>query len=110
MDDYALVGADATGIIQVWSAGAQKLFGHGASDAIGRTLDLIVPEEYRGQHWQGFRHAMDAGAANLDGQSTEIPVKCRDGTITVFPGAFMLLRDAQKKVIGAMVIFGPRAS
>jgi PAS domain S-box-containing protein len=109
MNDHALVAADATGAIQVWSAGAEKLFGHTAKDAVGRTLDLIVPEQYRDQHWHGFRHAMEAGSANLDGQSTQIPVRCADGSVTVFPGAFMLLRDAEKKVIGAMVVFGPRA-
>ena len=109
MDDHALVGADATGTIRVWSQGAEKLFGHSAADAIGQTLDLIVPETYRDQHWQGFRRAMETGSAKLDGQSTKIPVKCGDGAVTVFPGAFMLLRDAQKKVIGAMVIFGPAA-
>jgi PAS domain S-box-containing protein len=109
MDDHALVGADATGVIQVWSRGAEKLFGHAASSAIGRTLDLIVPEDYRDQHWHGFRKAMETSSAKLDGQTTEIPVKCGDGSVTVFPGAFMLLRDAQRKVIGAMVIFGPRS-
>lgn len=48
---------------------------------------------------------MANGSSKLDGQSTEIPVKCRDGAMTVFKGAFMLLRNADKKVIGAMVIF-----
>lgn len=109
MDDHALVGADATGVIQVWSRGAETLFGHRAAHAIGRTLDLIVPEQYRDQHWHGFRLAMETGSAKLDGQSTEVPALCADGTITVFPVSFMLLRDSQKKVIGAMVIFGPRA-
>jgi PAS domain S-box-containing protein len=108
MDNHAIVMANGAGEIQGWSRGAEKLFGHTAAEALGKTLDLIVPEDFREQHWNGFRHAMDAGSANLDGQSTEIPVKCRDGTVTVFPGAFMLLRNAQKQVIGAMVIFGPQ--
>jgi PAS domain S-box-containing protein len=105
MDDHAIVGADASGVIQLWSNGAEKLFGYASAQAVGRSLDLIVPEQYRNQHWNGFRNAMANGSSKLDGQSTEIPVKCRDGAMTVFKGAFMLLRNADKKVIGAMVIF-----
>jgi PAS domain S-box-containing protein len=108
MENHAIVMADRAGTIQGWNRGAEALFGHVATEAIGQTLDLIVPETFREQHWIGFRHAMEAGSAKLDGQSTEIPVKCRDGTMTVFPGAFYLVRDAQKIVIGAMVVFGPR--
>jgi PAS domain S-box-containing protein len=108
MDEYAIVIADRTGTIRHWSLGAETLFGHPAADAVGHRLDLIVPPEYREQHWHGFHKAMDTGAAGLDGQSTEIPVLCRDGTITVFPSAFNLMRDAKKRVIGVMVTFGPR--
>jgi PAS domain S-box-containing protein len=107
MENYAIVMADRIGTIQGWNRGAEALFGHRSVDAIGQALDLIVPEPFRDQHWNGFRHAMETGSAKLDGQSTEIPVKCADGSVTVFPGAFMLLRDAGRRVIGAMVIFGP---
>ncbi len=109
MEDHALVAADSTGVIRVWSPGAEKLFGHPATEAVGRTLDLIVPEEFRAQHWQGFRHAMEAGTAKLDGQPTEVPVRCADGAVMIFPGSLVLLRNAERAVIGAMVIFGPRA-
>lgn len=109
MDEHAMVVADATGVIQLWSRGAEALFGYPAAEAVGQSLDLIVPDEYREQHWHGFRAAMASGSAKLDGQSTEIPVKCRSGEITVFPGAFMLLRNAARTVIGAAVIFGPAA-
>jgi PAS domain S-box-containing protein len=107
MDQHAIVIADKAGEIQGWSRGAERHFGYKTAEALGQSLDLIVPEEYREQHWNGFRHAMEAGSAKLDGQSTEIPVKCRDGKVIVFPGAFKLLRDASATVIGAMVIFSP---
>jgi hypothetical protein len=64
---------------------------------------LIVPEEFQAQHWNGFRQAMRAGAAKLDGQPTELPVNCRTG-LAVFPGTFRLLRDASQTVIGAVLI------
>jgi PAS domain S-box-containing protein len=109
MDYHALVIADKTGTIRHWSRGAESLFGYSAADALGQKVDLIIPPEYREQHWSGFHHAMESGTAKLDGQSPDIPVRCRDGKITVFPSAFNLLRDARKQVIGVMVIFGPQA-
>jgi PAS domain S-box-containing protein len=108
MDNHGIVIADKTGTIRHWSRGAEIFFGYPAIDAVGQTLDLIVPEEYRELHWSGFRKAMDSGTADLDGQSTEIPVHCRDGSIVTFHSAFNLMRNSQKQVIGVMVTFGPR--
>jgi PAS domain S-box-containing protein len=105
MHDHAVVIADTTGTIQFWSEGAQKLFGHSASHAVGQRLDLIVPEKYRDLHWAGFRRAMETGTAAAEGTPTDIPVQCHDGRVTAFHGYFMLLRDPQKAVIGAMAIF-----
>ena len=109
MDNHAIVMANGTGEIEGWSHGAEKLFGYTAAEALGKTLDLIVPEDFREQHWNGFRHA-DGRRRLQAGRRVprRFPVKCRDGTVTVFPGAFMLVRNAQKQVIGAMVVFGPR--
>jgi PAS domain S-box-containing protein len=107
MDHRAVVVADRSGVIQMWSRGAERLFGHPADQAVGQTLDLIVPEAFRDMHWTGFRHAMEQGAAKLEGQSSEIPVRFRDGTVTPCPGRFVLLRDAGAQVIGAMAVFSP---
>ena len=61
---YAVVMADSTGVIRIFSPGAQALFGHDAGTAVGQTLDLLVPERYRDQHWAGFaRGGRARGAA-----------------------------------------------
>ena len=107
MDNHAIVVADKSGVIQLWNTGAEKLIGYTAKDAVGQTLDLIVADEFREHHWKGFRRAMETGSAKSEGHSTEIPVRCRDGRVVAFPGLFVLLRDANKDVIGAMAIFSP---
>jgi PAS domain S-box-containing protein len=107
MDDHAIIVADSSGVIQLWSRGAESIFGYTTQEAVGRTLDLVVPDAYRDMHWTGFRAAMAAGVAKSEGQPTDIPVKCRDGTVLPCPGLFVLLRDARKEVIGAMAIFRP---
>jgi PAS domain S-box-containing protein len=61
---YAVVSADRDGIIRDWNAVAESIFGHAASEAIGRSLDLIIPEEERADHWRNYRRAMASGILN----------------------------------------------
>jgi PAS domain S-box-containing protein len=105
MDNSAVVMADQAGIIRFWSAGAEKAFGYSAAQAIGETLDLIVPAEYREAHWRGFRHAVESGAADLDGQTSPFPVRHADGAIAETPGRLTLVRRPQGQVIAAVVAF-----
>jgi PAS domain S-box-containing protein len=105
MQSNPVVVADSTGVILFWSAGAEKAFGHTAAAAVGRTLDLIVPAEYREAHWNGFRRAIASGAASLEGRLTPFPVQQADGVVTAVPGTLTLIRRAQGQVIAAMVVF-----
>ena len=105
MNDHAIVISDIKGIINVWSAGCEKLFGHSASEAIGQTLGLIVPEQYREQHWRGFHAAMREGYAKIDGKTSNVPVLCQDGHVRSFASRIHLLRNGSGQIIGAMSIF-----
>ncbi|MCI0486033.1 MAG: PAS domain-containing protein [Blastocatellia bacterium] len=105
MEEHAIVVADKKGNIHLWSPGAQALFGYTQEEAIGRSLDLIVPEPYREQHWAGFNQVMSTGISKLDGEGFDAPVHCKDGEIEVFLSRFSLLRDARNHPVGAMMIF-----
>ena len=106
MDKTAVIIADATGAIRFWSAGAEEAFGHAADVAVGRTLDLIVPPEFRDAHWIGFRRAFETGVAEVEGLTTPFPVCCADGRIEEAPGRLTLVRAPHGQVVGAMVVFG----
>jgi PAS domain S-box-containing protein len=41
----ALVFADTSGVVRSWNSAAESLFGHRAAEAIGQTLDLVVPPD-----------------------------------------------------------------
>lgn len=103
MDNQAVVAADVTGKIQLWSAGAEKLFGFTPAEALGQPLDLIIPEEFRAQHHQCFAQAMQTSFAKLENQPFDLPVKCR-GEVIAVRGVLTLLRDPNKNVIGAMAV------
>jgi PAS domain S-box-containing protein len=102
---HAIVIADTEGLIRHWNNDAERLFGYSAVEAEGQSLDLIVPREYREQHWAGFHNAMRTGECKLDRAATNLPVLCKDGTVRAFPARFVFLQDARNQVVGAMGIY-----
>ena len=66
----ALVYVDQTGTIRRWNRAAAALFGFTAAEALGQSLDRIVPEHLRAGHWRGFDAAMTTGALKLQGRPT----------------------------------------
>jgi len=105
LNSNAVVIADSTGVIRFWSVGAEQAFGYSAAEAVGETLDLIVPAEYREAHWNGFRRAVASGAARLEGQLNPFPVRRAGGAVADIPGTLTLVRRAEGQVIAAMVVF-----
>ncbi len=108
MDQHAIVIADADGVIRLWSAGAASLFGHAATDAVGKKLDLVIPQEFRDQHWNGFGRAMKAGVVDGEGTFFDIPGLCSGGVVRTLRGQLHVLRDEGSAAIGAMAIFVPK--
>src|SRR5262245_18219342 len=66
----AVIYADRAGTIQRWNRAAASLFGFDAAEALGRNLDLIVPEALRAAHWRGFEAALTSGATKGSGRPT----------------------------------------
>jgi PAS domain S-box-containing protein len=75
----AVVIADAEGTINFWNESATELFGWSADEAVGRTLDLIIPERLRERHWNGYRRVMQSGHTNYAKRLLEVPALHRDG-------------------------------
>ena len=57
----AVVFGDAEGTIRIWNAGAEAVFGFTAAEAVGQSMDIIIPERLRGRHWDGYRRTMATG-------------------------------------------------
>jgi PAS domain S-box-containing protein len=108
-EGHAIVLAEPSGNIRYWSAGAEEFFGYSAEAAVGQSRDLIVPEEYRERHWAGFRRVMSTGECRLDRATTNLPVRCADATVRVFPGRFVFLSDARNEVVGVMALYSAPA-
>ena len=77
----AIVYADAEGVIRVWNRGATRIFGFAEVEAVGHSLDIIIPENLRERHWQGYRATMHTGQSRYgDGQLLSVPAVRKDGT------------------------------
>jgi PAS domain S-box-containing protein len=105
---HAVVMADPDGRITHWNPGAEPLFGYAPAEALGQSLDLIVPPEFRERHWEGFRQAVATRSCKLDGQAVSIPVRCKDGGVQPFPGRFVFLRGARDDVVGFAALYSER--
>jgi PAS domain S-box-containing protein len=57
----AVIFADKDGLIRLWNGGAELMFGYTAKEALGKSLDLIIPEKLRQRHWDGYRGSMATG-------------------------------------------------
>jgi PAS domain S-box-containing protein len=91
---YAVISADREGIIRDWNETAQHIFGHSACQAIGRTLDLIVPEEERANHWRNFRRVMATGVLTYRPDHVlDIEGLRQDGTRVMLDAALIAISD-----------------
>lgn len=100
----AILFADCDGIIRYWNRGAELIFGHSASDALGQSLDLIIPETLRGRHWEGYKRVMASGETKYKTGLLSSPGTCRDGNRVSLEFSMVLLHDLNNAVQGCGAI------
>lgn len=75
----AVVIADASGTITFWNSAAGRVFGWSSEEAVGRSLDIIIPERLRERHWAGYRQTMATGRTSYGDRLLEVPALHKDG-------------------------------
>jgi PAS domain S-box-containing protein len=108
----AIVYADAAGMIAFWNKGAERIFGFSEAEAIGKSLDIIIPENLRKRHWDGFAQTVRTGKTRYGGGDLlAVPALRKDGArisieFTILPffdragrilGIAAILRDVSKR-------------
>ena len=89
----AVVIADADGAITFWNDAATRLFGWGRDEAIGQSLDLIIPERLRERHWTGYHEVMATGHTAYGDRLLEVPALHKDGRRLSIAFTVTLLRE-----------------
>ena len=97
----AIVFADRDGIVRFWNSGAEAMFGYRADEALGQTLDLIVPERHRARHWEGYRKVMGTGVTKYGRDLLAVPAATKDGRRISVEFSIALLRAPTGELLGA---------
>ncbi|HET7806633.1 MAG TPA: PAS domain S-box protein [Pseudolabrys sp.] len=101
----AIVAADANGVITFWNPGAVRIFGFTHDEAIGRSLDLIIPERLRQRHWDGYWRTMKTGESRYGaGDILAVPALRRDGATISVEFTIVALKDGQGQMVGMAAI------
>jgi PAS domain S-box-containing protein len=101
----AIVAADKDGRIVFWNPGAERIFGYRAPDALGRSLDLIIPERLRAPHWEGYARVMNGGHSRYgSGDILAVPALASDGRRISIEFTIVALHDRAGGVTGLAAI------
>jgi len=101
----AIVATDRDGIIRHWNPGAERIFGHSAAEAVGQSLDLIIPENLRARHWEGYRHVMQTGQSRYgEGDLLAVPGLRKDGSRVSLEFIVAMIRDEAGEMAGVAAI------
>ena len=100
----AIIFADREGIIRLWNSGAEAMFDYPADEALGQSLDLIIPDRLRGRHWEGYREVMTTGVTRYGRELLAVPGLRKDGSRISLEFSIALIRDGTGELLGATVI------
>src|SRR5215471_21814428 len=102
---HAVISADRDGIIREWNVTAERISGHNASEAVGQTLDLIVPREERADHWRNYRRVIARGLLNYRPDHVlDVEGLRRDGTRVKLDVALIPVSDPAGHLVGITAI------
>jgi PAS domain S-box-containing protein len=101
----AVIATDRDGIIRLWNPGAERMFGHRAEDALGQSLDLIIPERLRARHWQGYHEVMKTGESRYgEGDLLSVPSLHKDGRRISVEFTIVPLKDEAGRTTGMAAV------
>ena len=100
----AVLFADRDGIIRFWNRGAERIFGFPMDEALGSTLDLIIPERLRERHWAGYRYVLDTQVSRYQTSLLAVPALHKDGHQLSCEFSIVMIRNEKKQVSGFAAI------
>ncbi|MBN9280155.1 MAG: PAS domain S-box protein [Hyphomicrobium sp.] len=101
----AILATDREGTVNFWNPGAERLFGFSRKEAIGASLDLIIPERLRKRHWDGWLHVMQSGETRYGaGDVLAVPATTKDGRQISVEFTIILLQDADQQIVGMAAV------
>ena len=106
----AIVISDAGGAITLWNPAAERMFGFSQQDALGKSLDLIIPERQRQRHWDGYQKTMESGVTRYGNDVLRVPAVHKDGHTLSIAFTVALLRTPAGKVAAIVAVIRDESS
>jgi len=100
----AVIVADRNGAIALWNPAAERIFGFTETEALGRSLDLIIPERQREKHWNGYNQTMQTGQTRYATDILRVPALHKDGHRLSIAFTVALLYSAENEVTGIAAV------
>ncbi|MGE3712535.1 MAG: PAS domain-containing protein [Hyphomicrobiaceae bacterium] len=101
----AIIYSDRDGIIRFWNAGATRIFGYDGGEALGRSLDIIIPERLRERHWQGYARMMETGRSRYPAeQLLSVPAQHRSGKALSIQFTVVAIKDTHGRIEGIAAV------
>jgi PAS domain S-box-containing protein len=100
----AVILADRNGRIRLWNRGAEVMFGHPAAEVMGKNLDIIIPDDLRQRHWEGYHRAMSAGHTRMGDRALPTRAVRKDGQKIYVELSFAIVQGETGETIGALAV------
>jgi len=100
----AVIASDPGGNITMWNPAAERIFGFTQDEALGQSLDLIIPERHRKSHWDGYHKTMQTGQTRYATDVLRVPAMDKEGRSLSIAFTVALLYSAQKQVTGIVAV------
>jgi len=100
----AVIVADRNGAIALWNPAAERIFGFTETEALGRSLDLIIPERQREKHWNGYNQTMQTGQTRYATDILRVPALHKDGHRLSIAFTVALLYSAENELTGIAAV------
>jgi PAS domain S-box-containing protein len=105
MESDAVIATDRVGMVNFWNPGATRIFGFTADEAIGQSLDLIIPPNLRARHWEGFNRVMTTGESHYGhGDLLSVPAQTKSGQRISVEFTIAMLKDGDGRPAGTVAI------
>ena len=101
----AIVASDASGAMTLWNPAAERMFGFTEQEALGQSLDLIIPQRQQQRHWDGYHKTMETGVTKYGNDVLRVPAVHKDGhTLSIaFTVALLHAPDGKVSAIVAVI-------
>jgi PAS domain S-box-containing protein len=100
----AVIASDPGGVITMWNPAAERIFGFTKAEALGQSLDLIIPEAQRKRHWDGYHKTMETGETRYATDVLRVPALHKNGHRLSIAFTVALLYSADRQVTGIVAV------